>query len=210
LLRLDAAIGAVTDAFEGYHFNEAAQVLYRFFWSEFCDWYLEASKASSNDPARKANTLAVIDFVLGHVLRLLHPFMPFITEELWLGLGFNADLPRDQGGETIQLAHWPASLGEEFKQHYRLSPNDEKFAAAKYETVTAGRRLRRDFKIASNKKIVFILVSAQELAEEEAAVLRVLLNAERLERPVKFEAPKGTPTALTPLGQLYLSLEGLI
>ncbi len=210
LLRLDAAILGVTTALERYHFNEAAQALYRFFWSEFCDWYLEASKAHSGDPARKANTLAVIDFVLGHVLRLLHPFMPFITEELWLGLGFHSDLPADQGGKTIQRARWPDSLGKDFREHYRLSPNDEQFAEEKYETVTAGRRLRRDFKIASNKKIVFVLVPTAELPEEEAGVLRILLNAERLDLPKKYDAPKGTPTALTPLGRLYLPLEGVI
>ena len=75
LLRLDAAIRAVSQALDDYRFNEAAQALYRFFWSEFCDWYLEASKASGDDPAHKATTLAVIDFVLGHALRMFHPFM---------------------------------------------------------------------------------------------------------------------------------------
>ncbi len=210
LLRLDGAIRGVTGALESYHFNEAAQALYRFFWSEFCDWYLEASKASSSDPARKANTLAVIDFVLGHLLRLLHPFMPFITEELWIGLRFNADLPPGQGGNSIQLARWPAPLGKDFLEHYCLSPGDEKSAEAKYETVTAGRRLRRDFKIASNKKIIFVLLPTAELPKDEAEVLRILLNAERLELPQKYDPPRGTPTALTPLGRLYLPLEGLI
>ncbi|HEY5035869.1 MAG TPA: class I tRNA ligase family protein, partial [Chthoniobacterales bacterium] len=190
---------------------EAAQALYRFFWSEFCDWYLEASKASlPSSPERKANALAVIDFLLGHVLRLFHPFMPFITEELWHGLGFNADLPNDQGGRSIQFARWPAPLDDDFKQHYGLSPNDEQFANAKYETVTAGRGLRRDSKIASNKRIAFVLVPSSPLPEEEAAVLRILLNAERLDLPTRYEPAKGTPTALTPLGELYLPLEGLI
>ncbi len=106
LLRLDAAIRAVTQALEDYNFSEAAQALYRFFWSEYCDWYLEASKAALGMPdaeppsARKANTLAVIDFVLGHTLRLFHPFLPFITEELWHGLGFNTNLPEDQGAQN--------------------------------------------------------------------------------------------------------------
>ncbi|HEY5036990.1 MAG TPA: valine--tRNA ligase, partial [Chthoniobacterales bacterium] len=205
LLRLDVAIRAVTRALEDYNFSEAAQALYRFFWSEFCDWYLEASKASlTSSPERKANALAVIDFLLGHVLRLFHPFMPFITEELWHGLGFNADLPNEQGGRTIQFARWPTPLDDDFKQHYGLSPNDEQFANAKYETVTAGRGLRRDFKIASNKRIAFVLVPSSPLPEEEAAVLRILLNAERLDLPTHYEPTKGTPTALTPLGELYL------
>jgi valyl-tRNA synthetase len=210
ILRLDSAIRATTDALRNYRFNEAAQALYRFFWSEFCDWYLEASKASSEDPARKATTLSVMDFVLGHVLRLLHPFMPFITEELWHGLGYNLDLPAAQGAETIQFAHWPEPLDNEFKLNYGLTPNDERFASDKYESVTAARRLRRDFNIASNKRVVFVLVPSRELPEEEAATLRILLNAERLDLLAKYEAKKGTPSALTPLGELYLPLQGLI
>ena len=215
-MRLDAAIRAVTQALEQYNFSEAAQALYRFFWSEFCDWYLEASKAALGMPeveppsARKANTLAVIDFILGHTLRLFHPFMPFITEELWHGLGFNSELPDEQGARTIQFARWPQPLDDEFKKHYGLTPNAEQFANAKYETVSAGRRLRRDFNIASNKRIVFVLRPLSALSDEEAAVLRILLNAERLDLMPNYEPPKGTPTALTPLGELYLPLEGLI
>ncbi len=216
LLRLDHAIRAVTQALEEYNFSEAAQALYRFFWSEFCDWYLEASKAAlgfadAEPPSpRKANTLAVIDFILGHTLRLFHPFMPFITEELWHGLGFNVDLPAEQGAKTIQFAHWPQPLDEEFRKHYGLTPNDEQIANAKYETVIAGRRLRRDFNIASNKRVAFVLRPSSPLPEEEAAVLRILLNADRLDLPQSYAPPKGTPTALTPLGELYLPLEGLI
>jgi valyl-tRNA synthetase len=210
LLRLDAAIRAVSQALDEYRFNEAAQALYRFFWSEFCDWYLEASKASGNDPAHKATTLAVIDFVLGHALRMFHPFMPFITEELWHGLGFNRDLPEEQGARTIQFARWPEPLDDEFKKFYGLTPEEEQFADAKYETVIAGRRLRRDFNIASNKRVSFVLVPSRQLPDEEAAVLRILLNADRLDVLSKYDAAKGTPTALTPLGELYLPLEGLI
>ena len=212
LLRLDAAIRAVTEALDAYNFSEAAQALYRFFWSEYCDWYLEASKAALNSPdaSRKANTLAVTDFVLGHTLRLFHPFLPFITEELWHGLGFNADLPDAQGATTIQFAPWPQPLDDEFKKHYGLTPDDEQAANAKYETVVAGRGLRRDFQIASNKRVVFVLKPASPLPEEEAAVLRILLNAERLDLAADYQPAKGTPTALTPLGELYLPLEGLI
>ncbi|MBA3542992.1 MAG: class I tRNA ligase family protein, partial [Chthoniobacterales bacterium] len=163
-----------------------------------------------DDPARKANTLAVIDFILGHTLRLFHPFLPFISEELWHGMGFNADLPEGQGAQTIQFARWPDPLDDEFKRHYGLTPNDEKFANAKYETVSAGRRLRRDFNIASNKRVAFVLRPSSPLPEEEADVLRILLNAERLDLPSTYEPAKGTPTALTPLGELYLPLEGLV
>ncbi|MEO8440751.1 MAG: valine--tRNA ligase [Spartobacteria bacterium] len=211
LLRLDCAIRDVTQALEDYNFSEAAQALYRFFWSEYCDWYLEASKASlASTSQRKANTLAVIDFILGHTLRLLHPFLPFITEELWHGLGFNQDLLEGQGANSIQFARWPQPMDDDFKSLYRLTPDDEAFAQAKYETVTAGRRLRRDFQIASNKRVAFVLKPSQPLPVEESASLGILLNAERLDLTPDYEATKGTPTALTPLGELYLPLEGLI
>jgi valyl-tRNA synthetase len=234
LFRLDAAIRSVTHALEEYNLSEAAQALYRFFWSEFCDWYLEASKAALSRPgewvnrgtvetipaatpqllnasaARRANTLAVIDFILGQSLRLFHPFMPFITEELWHGLGFNKELPEEEGARTIQFARWPQPLDDDFKKHYSLTPDADQFATAKYETVSAGRRLRRDFNIASNKRILFVLQPSCVLSDEEAAVLRSLLNAERLDLTPGYKPPQGTPTALTPLGELYLPLEGLV
>ena len=212
LLRLDAAIREVSLALDEYRFSDAAQALYRFFWNEYCDWYLEASKAALQgaDPARKANTLAVIDFVLAHTLRLFHPFLPFISEELWHGLGFHADLPGDQGGETIMFARWPSPLDDDFKAHYGLTAADDGFAAAKYSVIDHGRALRRDFNIASSKRVRFVIKPAAPLAAHDADVLRILLNADPLDVFSDYDAPKGTPTALTPLGALFLPLEGLI
>jgi valyl-tRNA synthetase len=122
LLRLDTAIRDVSLALDEYRFSDATQSLYRFFWTEYCDWYLETSKAvlNSTDEARKANTLAVMDFALAHTLRLFHPFLPFITEELWQGMGFQDDLPARQGGDTIMFARWPDALDDNFKTHSRL------------------------------------------------------------------------------------------
>ena len=93
LLRLDQAIREVSEALTTYNFATAVQALYRFFWNEYCDWYVEASKAAffGEDAKLKANKLAVIDFVLGNTLRLFHPFLPFITEELWHGMGYSDD-----------------------------------------------------------------------------------------------------------------------
>ena len=242
LLRLDTAIAEVSQALDEYRFSDAAQAIHRFFWSEFCDWYLEASKASlatasattefTEDmgiaegaappsvpsalsvvqlPARRANTLAVMDFVLGHTLRLMHPFLPFVTEELWHGLGFNRDLPENQGGRTIMFAHWPKPLGDDFRVHYGLDESDERFAAAKYETVISGRGLRRDFNIPSNKRVRFILRPNAALAPHEAEVIKLLLNAETLEVvDATWVPPTATPTALSPLGELFLPLTGII
>ncbi len=211
LLRLNTAINEVTTALEEYRFSDATSTLYRFFWSEYCDWYVEASKAvlQGADDKRKANTVAVIDFILGHTLRLFHPFLPFITEELWHGMGFNADMPENQGGKSIMFAPWPKPMDADELAHFGILPEDEKTANDKYETVNLGRGLKSTFNL--NKKVRFVLKPNTELPAHEIEVLRILLNAEPLDIVDKDFAPgKGTPVAITPLGELYLPLEGLI
>lgn len=210
LIRLDKAIAEISQALNEYKFNEATSSLYRFFWSEFCDWYLEASKAVLNgsDAAQKENTLAVLDFILSHTLRLMHPFVPFVTEELWHGLGYNTDMPADQGGSSIMFAPWPKPLGEDFYEAYGLDESDEQFVDAKYDLVSKTRNLRREFNVSSAKKVRFVLKSAGKLSEYEAAVLKLLLNAEAVD--FSGEVKKGTPSVHTGLGDLFLPLEGLI
>jgi valyl-tRNA synthetase len=210
LLRLNTAINEVTTALEEYRFSDATSTLYRFFWSEYCDWYVEASKAvlQGTDDKRKANTVAVIDFVLGHTLRLFHPFLPFITEELWHGMGFNADMPENQGGKSIMFAPWPKPMDADEQAYFGILPEDEKTANDKYETVNLGRGLKSTFNL--SKKVRFILKANTELPAHEIEVLRILLNAEPLDVDASFTPGKGTPVAITPLGELYLPLEGLI
>jgi valyl-tRNA synthetase len=212
LLRLDQAIREIDADFAEYRFTEVTQTLYRFFWSEYCDWYVEASKAvlQGQDAARKANTLAVIDLVLSHTLRLFHPFLPFITEELWRGLGYDRDLPAGQGGDTIMYACWPKPLDADAKARYGLDEAAGQFVNAKYELVTLGRNLRRECNLPSNKKARFVLRTAAPVAPLDVESLRVLLNADPLQVDAAFEPPKGTPTARCELGELYLPLAGLI
>ncbi len=238
LLRLDQAIREVSDALATYNFSTAVQALYRFFWSEYCDWYVEASKAAlrpveglkseelnraeappastlqpinySTSPALRANKLAVIDFVLGHTLRMFHPFLPFITEELWHGMGFSRDLPDQQGGQTIMFAPWPKPLTADEKEYFGLDDTAEKVATAKYELVSLGRNLRRDAKLDPAKKLKFVLKPAGDLPAAEIEVLKILLNAETIEVAHDYAPPKGTPSANNALGELFLPLAGLI
>ena len=114
LLKLDQAIREITDRLRrNTGSTKPPQTLYRFFWSEYCDWYVEASKAVLYATARDAgsarrNTLAVIDFVLSHTLRLFHPFLPFITEELWHGMGYQ----RGHAGEPGRQDHHVRALAQ--------------------------------------------------------------------------------------------------
>jgi valyl-tRNA synthetase len=252
LLKLDAAIREMNTAFAEYKFSDATATLYRFFWSEYCDWYVEASKAvlggtrvsrvdsgvapesSSNqsesaerasgatpdatagtavppiDDARKANTLAVIDFVFSHTLRLFHPFLPFITEELWHGMGYSQDMPENQGGKTIMFAPWPKPLDDDFKSHYGLSDRDEKQIEARNEFIGQGRNLRRMANIPANRKVKFIFKPASPVAANDIEVLKLLLNAEAVEVNANYQPGKGALAVRAALGELFLPTEGLI
>ena len=212
LLKLDAAIREVTIALNEYKFSEATAALYRFFWSEYCDWYVEASKAVffGTDPQQKANALAVIDFVLSHTIRLFHPFLPFITEELWHGMGFAADMPDNQGGKTIMTAPWPLPFDDDFKGHYGLDDCYLEMTDTKYELVRNGRDLRRAGNIQAAKKVKYVFKPAQHLTPHDAEVIKLLLNAESLAVNADYAPPKGTPMVNSKLGELFLPLEGLI
>jgi len=235
LLKLNAAIREVTIALNEYKFSDATATLYRFFWSEYCDWYVEASKAvffsssrresaqtpvsgkgsqsgltSAATDAKVANTLAVIDFVLSHTLRLFHPFLPFITEELWHGMSYASGMPGNQGGKTIMFAPWPLPFDDDFKTHYGLSERDEEQIEARNELVGQGRNLRRVGNIASNKKVNFIFKPEGNFAPNEIETLKLLLNAGSLEVNTNYQPAKGTLAARTGLGELFLPLEGLI
>jgi valyl-tRNA synthetase len=212
LLKMDQALREVTDALEQYRFNEAAQTLYRFFWSEYCDWHVEATKAvlHGGDATQKANTLAVLDFVLSHTLRMFHPFLPFITEELWQGMGYNTDMPAAQGGQTIMFAPWPKPLDADFKEHYGLDQCYLEMVDARCELVTLGRNLRREANLAPAKKPRFVLKPAEAITPHDLEVLKLLLNAEAVATEDQYHPKKGTPTARGKLGELYLPLEGLI
>jgi valyl-tRNA synthetase len=236
LLKLDAAIRELDTAFAEYKFSDATTTLYRFFWSEYCDWYVEASKAAlergveslnregvtseadatrqrSNDvttEARKANTLAVIDFVLAHTLRLFHPFLPFITEELWYGMGYAEDMPENQGGKTIMFAPWPKPLDDDFKGHYGLDDCYLGIVNAKYDLVSQGRNLRREANIPANKKVKFIFKPVNFTPPHDVEVLKLLLNAEAVEVNENYQPAKNILAVRHELGELFLPTEGLV
>jgi valyl-tRNA synthetase len=213
LLKLDTVIRELTTAFADYKFSDATAALYRFFWSEYCDWYVEASKAVffGNDFARKANTLAVIDFVLSHTVRLFHPFLPFITEELWHGMGYSADMPENQGGQTIMFAPWPKPLDDDFQSHYGLSEEVNRDIAGRQKLVIEIRNIRAQYGIAANKKLKLIFESAVDLPPNEKEVIQLLVGAEIIEHRPNYQPVKGEPVVYPGSGgKLFVPIAGLI
>src|SRR5256885_1655672 len=145
LARLGETISAVEAAYREYQFNAVAQQLYNFVWGDFCDWFVEAGKTDifGDDKARKQSTLATMDFVLSAIVRLLHPFMPHLTEELWSLMGF-ADCEND----FLDFASLPEIGGFVYPS---MATARVKVGAI-YETINAGRNLRAEARIPSNQK----------------------------------------------------------
>ncbi len=195
LSKLNATIDRIEAGYANYRFNEIAQALYDFVWSEFCDRFIETAKSdfASENESRRAGTLATIDFVLARVLRLLHPYAPFITEELWHSLGF--------GGSTIQFAEWPKSA------HAAADEATAKVEAF-HESVSLARNLRSTYNIPSNRRLAWLIRPANDWIESEFAALRVLLNAESLE--ITDSAPAESAVCVTPIGDIYLPLAGIV
>jgi valyl-tRNA synthetase len=130
LARHEAMLEEVDAALRAFHFAEATQAIHRFFWSEFCDWGIEAEKERLYDgsPADRETAAEVLAWVLERTLRVLHPVMPFVTEEIWL---------RFDAGSSIVVAPWP-----EQRPELRDDEAEERFAAAQ-DLVTAIRRFRK-------------------------------------------------------------------
>jgi len=196
LARLNETVDAIDSAYREYRFNEVAQRLYDFFWSDYCDWFVEAAKTEifGEDEAKKKSALAVMDNVLSAMLRLLHPFMPYITEELWSLLGF--------GKNSIQFDAPP----EKIRLHDVDLANGRRLVSRIYETVRAGRNLRAEAKIPSNKKMRYILRKDQKWISDQLATFSRLLNAEEVKLDWQYEAEAGVPVAVTPLGELFLAI----
>jgi len=199
LARLNETIDAVEAAYREYQFNTVAQRLYDFVWSDYCDWFVEAAKTDifSEDEATKKSALAVMDFVLSAVLRLLHPFMPHITEELWSLLGL--------GKGSIQFA---VPLEKVALNQVADVPAKRQLVSAIYQAVQAGRNLRAESKLPSNKKIRVILRTDEGSSFKEIPTLKRLLNADDVTLDPNYQASAGTPVAVTPLGEIFLAIPG--
>src|SRR5207302_10763543 len=190
LARLNETIDAIEKAYRDYEFNTVAQRLYDFIWSDYCDWFVEAAKTEifSEDGSKKKSALAVMDLVLSAIVRLLHPFMPHITEELWSLLGL--------GKDSIQFAPPPKKLALK-----DVGLKKRKLVAAIYETVQAGRSLRAQGRVACNQKAKYALRSKQTGLVSEQETIDGLLNATELIIDANFKGGAGTPIANTPLGE---------
>ena len=195
LARLNETIDAIGAAYRQYQFNTVAQQLYDFVWSDYCDWFVEAAKTEifGEDDARKKSALAVMDFVLSAVLRLLHPVMPHITEELWSLLGF--------GTSSIQFAAPPEKVPLDNLDLIRI----RRKVSALYDGVQVGRNLRAEAGIPSNTKSNFPIKPTISGVEKEIPTLARLLGAETVET-IQLEMPVGTIVGISKMGEVGIKV----
>jgi valyl-tRNA synthetase len=168
LSRLAAVTAEVDELFERFELGKACDALYHFAWDEFCDWYVELAKVplSSDDAGAAAATRAVLGYVLDRLLRLIHPVMPFVTDELWTHL---------TGGDSVMVAAWPAADAEA-DEGPRPDPAAEAEIEALMRLVTQVRRFRSDQGLRPSQPVPAVLagLDATPLAGHEASIRSLL------------------------------------
>jgi valyl-tRNA synthetase len=209
LSRLSVAIRDMTRALEAFRFQEAAEIVYHFFWSELADWYLELVKPrffADADAHSKAAAQATLVEVLDHVLRVLHPLMPFISEALWRKLPPIAEAPRR---ESLVIETWPAENPE------RIDADAEAQLNALMELIGSVRNLRSEYAVPPGSEIRIHIARAgaplsAALRVEERA-LRRMAKVNVIETGDGMATGKGGAHAvLRSGGELFIPLEGLI
>lgn len=204
LSRLNHTIEEVTRQLDRYELGEAARVLYDFIWSEFCDWYIELIKPrlyGKETPGSRATAQWTLWYVLSRTMELLHPFMPFITEEIWQALPHQ--------GETIMLALWP-----QVKPEY----NDSEAEAAMellMEAIRAVRNVRAEMNVPPSRQITAIMAANREenlsILQAGAGYLKQLAGIAELELVLTLsEKPAQAAAAVAKGVEIYLPLAGLI
>jgi valyl-tRNA synthetase len=212
LSRLNSVTKEVLAALTEYRFNDAASFLYHFIWHEYCDWYLEFSKPALNlhkgSPERKA-TQTVLAHVLETELRLLHPFMPFITEEIWQNLPEGV---KEQGAgircESIMMAAFPTA---EEKLIDALIDQDMQMVM---DLILAIRNIRGEMNIAPSMQIKAIVnVARRDMADhldKAAGYVKTLSRLSELRIGEAEKKPKAAATGVIKNAEVYVPLEGII
>jgi valyl-tRNA synthetase len=199
--RLQATITLVRDALAAYRFNDAAGAIYQFLWNDFCDWYLEAAKGPlyrADSPAERQRVQHTLVTVLETTLRLLHPFMPFITEELW------QRLPHE--GDSVMVASYPRASAA------LIAPDAERDMAVLMQSVTAIRNIRGEMRIAPGARLAVLLRPASEHAEviEAHRALVETLARCRLTLDPRATRPSGSALAVVGRSEIYVQLAGVV
>ncbi len=202
LTRLNETIEQVTRHVDKYDFGEAGRYLYNFIWDDFCDWYIEMAKLPlyGDDEAAKLTTRSILAHVLDQTMRMLHPFMPFVTEEIW------QQLPHE--GESIVRASWPVAQQE--LSNHEASDIMQQLVAI----IRSVRNIRAEVDTPLSKEIpIYIQANDPEgkaNMEENRVYLDRFCNPSELVIDTTVEVPEKGMSAVVTGAEIFLPLEGLI
>ena len=200
LSKLNTLIGEVTENMEKYELGVAVQKIYDFVWDIYCDWYIELTKARlfSDDAERKDTAISVLVYVLDQMLRLLHPFMPFITEEIW------QSIPHE--GEALIVAQWP-----EVRADLSFKAECDQMESV-MDAIRAIRNRRTEMNVPPSKKAaLFVLTSKPQIFHEGEGFLQRLAYADEVTlldaEPANLD---GMVTITTAEAKLYIPMGQLV
>ncbi|MTV22373.1 valine--tRNA ligase [Staphylococcus delphini] len=202
LTRLNETIDTVTQLSDKYEFGEVGRVLYNFIWDEFCDWYIEMSKIPMNgdDEAQKNVTRSVLSYTLDRIMRLLHPFMPFVTEHIW------QNLPHE--GESIVTSAWPTV------DQSLVFEESKDVMEQLVEIIKAVRQSRLEVNTPLSKEIPIKIQAKnetiQQLLKTNQHYLERFCNPSTLEIETQIDIPDKAMTTVVAAGEVILPIEGLI
>jgi valyl-tRNA synthetase len=211
LSKLQKTINDVRSGIDGFRFNEVCHTIYDFAWGDFCDWYIEAKKADmyqKDDPQRREDALALASYALASILKLLHPVMPFITEEIWSHLREKVTFPKIIDSEFIMTGAFPQA------DTALVNETIEKQFSELQSLIVALRTIRSENNIPPDKTGKAVIIPVDETSEKWIASQVALVNQfAKLSETivgVKAEKPGFAGSAVVMGTQVYLSLEGLI
>ncbi len=204
LSRLQQTAAKVTAGIEGFQLHDAVDAAYHFFWHEYCDWYLEWIKPRlfAGDQNQRDLSLAVATYVMREIVRLLHPVIPFITEEIWHHLKLEEE-------ESIVVSPWP-----EVPEKYADASAEADMKVLR-DLIVAVRTIRAEMNVPRSKKAAILVRTERdtqqvELLRSNEPYIRFLTSAESLEVGPEVEKPKASGSAVVAGMEVYVPLSGLI
>ncbi len=210
LSRLNSTIASVRESLDNIRTNDAARTLYEFTWSDFCDWYIEAKKSDfyGEDEAARNAALSICAHVLSNILRLLHPLMPFITEEIWQHLTENISWKGEIEKGTIMFTSFPKADAARIDTAY-----EERFSMIK-EIIVALRTIRSENNVPPDKKGTALIIPVTDddgkWIKSQAALINSFVRLDKTDVSRDAAKPAFAGQAVVKGHELYISLEGLI
>ncbi len=203
LSRLNRCVAEVTENMEKYELGVAAQKIYDFLWDDYCDWYIELTKArlQGDDPAAREQAQQVLCYVLTDMLKLLHPFMPFITEEIWQALPHAPEVPEDS---FLMLQNWP-------EWHAELDYPEAEASMERVKDVIKAIRARRSaLNVPPSRKAAVTIVTSFPDEFGEGYLYRLMYASSLEVRTAEPESTAGLVCDVTHTARIYMPLAELV